>query len=318
MNESDTHMILMQNKPMNLIDIKHITTTFFSKAGFVLFLVVILLCIIVYFFIQLRKKLHSKARYAKFVKSTSKRYGYLCRLNDKLKMKKINPLTITTNVNSLQKFKSFNYENRIIKFLKEIDLDLDYYDKVNKYNKQVRRTYIKNLQFIPSFMTKKELRQILPRANFKRYRYIEENMCNSITKYCSLRNNQIYEHKYKENLIICEVSYTSPAGRNNYYDKREYTIHDVMQILDNVDSYNKSFAERERAKMTTTLRYSILKRDNFKCLICGRGSEDGVKLQVDHIIPVSKGGKTVEENLRTLCKDCNRGKSDAYDENGIN
>ena len=311
-------MILIQSEPIDILNIKHIITTLFSKSGFVLFIVVMILCIVIYVLIQIRKRLHSKSRYAKLVKSTSKRYGYLCRLNDKLKMKKINPLTITTNVNTLQKFKTFNYENRIIKFLKEIDLDVNYYDKVNKYNKQVRRTYIKNLQFIPPLMTKKDLHRILPRTNYKQYRYMEENMCNSITKYCSIRNNQIYENKYKETLIICEVSYTSPAGRNNYYDKKEYTIHDVLQILDNVDSYNKSSAERERAKMTTTLRYSILKRDNFKCVICGRGSEDGVKLQVDHIIPVSKGGKTVEENLRTLCKDCNRGKSDAYDENGIN
>lgn len=58
------------------------------------------------------------------------------------------------------------------------------------------------------------------------------------------------------------------------------------------------------------LRYDILKRDNFKCQICGRtAEEDGVKLHVDHVIPFSKGGKTIPENLRTLCQDCNLGKS---------
>jgi 5-methylcytosine-specific restriction endonuclease McrA len=36
---------------------------------------------------------------------------------------------------------------------------------------------------------------------------------------------------------------------------------------------------------------------------------DGVKLEVDHIKPISKGGKTVLNNLQTLCMDCNRGKS---------
>lgn len=62
--------------------------------------------------------------------------------------------------------------------------------------------------------------------------------------------------------------------------------------------------------MTPKLRYSILKRDGFRCQICGRGEKDGVKLHVDHIIPVSKGGKTVPKNLRTLCEDCNLGKGD--------
>jgi 5-methylcytosine-specific restriction endonuclease McrA len=67
----------------------------------------------------------------------------------------------------------------------------------------------------------------------------------------------------------------------------------------------------ERAKMSASLRYSILKRDHFKCVLCGRTpEEDGVKLHVDHIIPISKGGKTEYDNLRTLCQDCNLGKSD--------
>ena len=68
--------------------------------------------------------------------------------------------------------------------------------------------------------------------------------------------------------------------------------------------------KRARSQMTDKLRYSILKRDGFKCKICGRTAEDGIKLHVDHIIPVSKGGETVLNNLRTLCETCNRGKSD--------
>jgi hypothetical protein len=67
--------------------------------------------------------------------------------------------------------------------------------------------------------------------------------------------------------------------------------------------------QKERNKMTAGLRYDILKRDGFKCKICGRSVEDGVKLHVDHIIPISKGGKTTWDNLRTLCQDCNLGKS---------
>ncbi len=53
-----------------------------------------------------------------------------------------------------------------------------------------------------------------------------------------------------------------------------------------------------------------MRRDGFKCQICGSTAKDGVKLHVDHIIPVSKGGKTEPKNLRTLCDRCNLGKSD--------
>ena len=65
----------------------------------------------------------------------------------------------------------------------------------------------------------------------------------------------------------------------------------------------------ERSKMSDSIRYDVLRRDNYKCRICGASAEDGAKLHVDHIIPVSKGGKTELNNLQTLCERCNMGKS---------
>ena len=67
----------------------------------------------------------------------------------------------------------------------------------------------------------------------------------------------------------------------------------------------------ERAKLSAGLRYIILKRDEFRCRKCGRSQADDnfVRLEVDHIIPVSRWGRTVEDNLETLCRHCNSGKS---------
>lgn len=75
----------------------------------------------------------------------------------------------------------------------------------------------------------------------------------------------------------------------------------------------RSAAQAERSKVTPGLRYDILRRDGFRCVLCGRSAKDGVELEVDHIIPISKGGRSVPENLRTLCKDCNRGKRDKFE-----
>lgn len=80
----------------------------------------------------------------------------------------------------------------------------------------------------------------------------------------------------------------------------------------------KEAIRQERSKLSASLRYDVLKRDNFRCTICGRSAADGVTLHVDHIKPVSKGGKTEMSNLRTLCDYCNLGKSDKYDPNGMN
>ena len=74
----------------------------------------------------------------------------------------------------------------------------------------------------------------------------------------------------------------------------------------------KMCQQKERRKMTPRLRYTVLNRDGFKCVICGRTVEDGIKLHVDHIKPVSKGGLTVLDNLRTLCDECNKGKGSLY------
>ena len=63
----------------------------------------------------------------------------------------------------------------------------------------------------------------------------------------------------------------------------------------------------ERKPLSKKLRFQILNRDNFTCQYCGRKAPD-VILEVDHIVPVAKGGKTEVENLITACHDCNSGK----------
>lgn len=51
----------------------------------------------------------------------------------------------------------------------------------------------------------------------------------------------------------------------------------------------------------------VMKRDRFTCTYCGKPGTD-VELQVDHIIPVSKGGSNHIANLTTACRYCNQSK----------
>lgn len=59
------------------------------------------------------------------------------------------------------------------------------------------------------------------------------------------------------------------------------------------------------------LRWAVLKKDNFTCRGCGASPAKtlGIELHVDHVVPWSRGGDTVFENLQTLCEECNLGKS---------
>ena len=68
-------------------------------------------------------------------------------------------------------------------------------------------------------------------------------------------------------------------------------------------------AKNQRRLMTKELREHIAERDNYTCQICGKYMPDGVGLHIDHIIPVSKGGKSIPSNLRVLCSKCNGRKS---------
>lgn len=58
----------------------------------------------------------------------------------------------------------------------------------------------------------------------------------------------------------------------------------------------------ERGKVTNRMRFFIYERDHYRCRICGRKTND---LEIDHIIPISRGGKSTVSNLQTLCHRCN-------------
>lgn len=68
-------------------------------------------------------------------------------------------------------------------------------------------------------------------------------------------------------------------------------------------------SKNQRKLLTKELRRQIIIRDNYTCQICGKYMPDEVGLHVDHIVPISKGGKTIPSNLQVLCSKCNGSKS---------
>lgn len=67
--------------------------------------------------------------------------------------------------------------------------------------------------------------------------------------------------------------------------------------------------EIERRAPNRTLRMQVLKRDKYRCVICGRKATDhiDIELHVHHLIPWRMHGPTAEENLVTLCGTCHKG-----------
>lgn len=65
-----------------------------------------------------------------------------------------------------------------------------------------------------------------------------------------------------------------------------------------------------RRDISLALRHAVLKRDHYACMYCG-ARPPFVSLQVDHYMPVARGGLNEIHNLITACSECNSGKSDS-------
>jgi len=70
----------------------------------------------------------------------------------------------------------------------------------------------------------------------------------------------------------------------------------------------RSHSERERGRMSKTRRRRILERDMYTCQACGYQGASGEELQIDHMLPVSRGGTSHDANLQVLCAMCNQAK----------
>lgn len=106
--------------------------------------------------------------------------------------------------------------------------------------------------------------------------------------------------------------YISPRGvKDDYHDfiLNIQNLNELIKYLSQKIKFKKSVAG-QRALMTPKLREKIKERDGYTCQICGLSNKDepNLLLEIDHIIPLSKGGMTTEGNLQTLCWRCNRSK----------
>lgn len=211
-------------------------------------------------------------------------------------------------VNTTVKFGCFDFD----RCLYEIARENDFFDFLVEGIKENRLKYPNYKKSLDSIFEKRATKEDAAAINVRygKYRKVEKYFWNA----------HIINPVTSSEIHI-SVGYLSPMGRNYCKKSKIYTYDMILKIYaywkeekirKESEDYRRSV---ERAKLTLSLRYDVLKRDNFRCVLCGRSSANsGVELEVDHIIPVSKGGETEMYNLRTLCRDCNRGKSDKIED----
>jgi hypothetical protein len=99
---------------------------------------------------------------------------------------------------------------------------------------------------------------------------------------------------------------------NSDISEQQVELEEIQNEPKDISNVIKHKTKRE---ISDRLRFRILMRDGFTCKSCGKSPirEMGVELHIDHIIPWSKGGETISENLVTKCQQCNLGKGNAFD-----
>ena len=80
----------------------------------------------------------------------------------------------------------------------------------------------------------------------------------------------------------------------------------LIKIDKGVYRYDPNFVHDTKLEdFTPAQKTEILKRDNYRCVLCGRGKKDGVELHIDHIIAKDKGEKATIDNGQVLCSQHN-------------
>ena len=96
---------------------------------------------------------------------------------------------------------------------------------------------------------------------------------------------------------VFEEEHNVVFGKRNFEDMALCEIGKVAPEVEK-DLRDKAF---ERARNSKGL---------YECAACKMTSHNRIPFQIDHIIPLNKGGKTIPENLQVLCRKCNASKSD--------
>lgn len=249
------------------------------------------------------------------VKKISTLYNNILEINKATYFQNIPPIyPINAVLNSKKEFDNCEFDSIMQETLmQEDELSLiALYVKKTKENKVAWTEYNNEIDDLDLALSQKDSKNtLIPHFIYKKLeaKLIKEIKCNE---------------PVVDPLFIIKKTYTSPKGRNHYSDTKSYSLSTLnyhrkyVEKIEERKNVHRKSAAYQRKLMTPSLRYDILKRDGFKCQICGYSQEDGIKLHVDHILPVAKGGKTIKRNLRTLCENCNLGKSHKYDPQGVN
>lgn len=114
---------------------------------------------------------------------------------------------------------------------------------------------------------------------------------------------------------------TNIKGRYVTYKSKTFSGNQIKELIRRInDKTGEFYNDREiwdaicrveRGKVSNKMRFAVYEKYDHRCAKCGRRNVD---LEVDHIFPIAKGGKSDFHNLQALCHRCNALKSDTIED----
>ena len=257
-----------------------------------------IISLIVFLIINFRNK-----KYFEFAINNSKAIKELAILNNKYIFKTVSKFDLThsydneTYYNKVMLKDYLTYELIFLKRKVE-----DAIENAN-YNYSLYPSYVSEVKNINSFGEF---------GTFKRPRNLDKLITYEKKIFSELVKKPIISFQMKVTLYLTKIN-----GRYVDHKSKEFHVSEIKQVIKDLSKKDGNrYLDREiwdsvsiveRAKVSNKLRFAIYNRDGYRCRICHRKTND---LEIDHIIPIAKGGKTEYNNLQTLCKKCNKEKSD--------
>lgn len=228
--------------------------------------------------------------------------------------------------------------------LKEINSRFTFYPKINydQYHIYDNEDFYKSIScddyliYQLQYQAKKISEQIEKiRCNEVEYKkYLDQIKTLQLGNFSAPIGKLKKEKLLKIEKILCHKAKLSPAtqffltvtlSRSNIngrtYDSKSktYSAETIFMLIKRLRNKNGAYyrdreiwdaiCRVERGRVSNKMRFSIYARDGYRCRKCGV-SQRYATLEIDHIIPIAKGGKSTYDNLQTLCHKCNVEKGD--------
>lgn len=244
-----------------------------------------------------------KKEYQRFVLNHSEALEILKQINNKYDFSAPSSFSLYKQYDYYYSYRDINPKDYLIYYLatqkrsfrKEIEAADKNIRKYSAYAKEINSTiHLGKYDAVP------------PHDNYSAVKKVEKTIV----------KNQIKKRPSNYHIYV-EIDYIHRNGYIKSRKSKRFYIKDIYSAMNSVgtswngrysDSVWNSLTKVERGKVTLSMREKVFARDNYRCRYCKTKGSANNRLEVDHIYPISKGGKSTLNNLQTLCHRCNQKK----------